>query len=320
MRYEGGWIQWRYRDQYPEDDWKDLVEIDLDVDIPEAYDYWQLSVEQGESKDSISVYDKDEVLLRAHGGIRLFLELLNKRLHIIGSRVEMRYEGGWIQYRTVWDYDDVDYDFDLGDEDEWIDLVEITIPADGRTPEFREYDGWVEWKYTDEVEWTPLFLIPDIDADFSEGRTPEFRAYEGWVEWKYTDEEEWTQLFEIPEGADIDCDCRTAEFRYHEGWVEWKYTDEVEWTQLYEVPDFDGDFEGGTEITNFEVEVAAGTPPVVDDNDTLRVRITESNASTHDIYLGGHAALKFWHGDHDQYDLIDPKDSNTIYYINEPTE
>ncbi|MGQ7868688.1 hypothetical protein [Sunxiuqinia sp. sy24] len=40
--------------------------------------------------------------------------------------------------------------------------------TDGRTPMFRENAGWMEWKYTDEVDWTQLFQVPDSGGGIPE--------------------------------------------------------------------------------------------------------------------------------------------------------
>lgn len=80
--------------------------------------------------------------------------------------------------------------------------------TDGRTPELRIDGSWVQWKYTDDVDWINLFLIPLDGIDGDDGRTPELRIDSGWVQWKYVDEVSWTNLFQIPAdglpGADGD--------------------------------------------------------------------------------------------------------------------
>ena len=53
----------------------------------------------------------------------------------------------------------------------WQSLLALIGGAgtDGRTPELRIYNGWVQWKYTDDIAWTNLFEIPADGADGVDG-------------------------------------------------------------------------------------------------------------------------------------------------------
>jgi hypothetical protein len=255
MRYFEGWFQWRYASQSPEDTWKDLVEISFDGDFTiNEYGYWRLTVEPTEDEldadidmeeETMQIFSTEELRLKGHGTVRLIMDSIAKHVTIIGATVEFRMNGNWLEYRYYYPplEEDLDADIDMGEG--WMPIVELVL----------EFDG-------------------DVSAE--DGKTPEFRTHEGWVQWRYanqTPEDTWTNLFEVPSGAGIQ---------------------------------------------SFAVAVAAGSPPAVGNGDTLRLRITDTDSATHDIFLGGHAAFIPWHGDQVDYDNISIKDANTIYYINEP--
>ena len=87
--------------------------------------------------------------------------------------------GDWLQFR-------------YGTSAAWINALDLSTLGGGGTPEFREHEGWIQWRIADqepEAEWENLFQLPT---------QVEFREHEGWVQWRYVGGT-WENLFEIPE-------------------------------------------------------------------------------------------------------------------------
>ena len=156
---------------------------------------------------------------------------------------EFRVEGDYLQFRygTHSTY--------------WTNILDLSgLGGAGGIPEFREHEGWIQWRIADqdpEADWENLFQLPT---------QVEFREHEGWLQWRYVGEEDWENLFEI---------AREVEFREDGDWIQWRYIGEENWENLFQLPtevefrEHEGwvqwRYVGGTWENLFEIPEVTGT-------------------------------------------------------------
>lgn len=137
--------------------------------------------------------------------------------------------------------------------------------------------------------------IPGLPGDT--GANPEFRVHDGWVQWRLADqepEEDWENLYELPEDGG---DGANVELREHEGYVQWRLADQTPegtWENLFEVP------------TGKEVEMRYHEGEV-------QWRYADQDPA--DTWKKVVDQFEHWFGTPAQYEAVDPKDNNTIYFV-----
>ena len=104
-----------------------------------------------------------------------------------GKTPEFRVNAGYLEWKYTTDT-------------EWIKLYEINTevskpeeennPTNGLTPYIGENGNW--WIGNEDTK---------IQAEGKDGKTPEFRVNDGYMEWKYSDESTWKQLYKITSGS-----------------------------------------------------------------------------------------------------------------------
>ena len=127
-----------------------------------------------------------------------------------------------------------------------------------------------------------------------DGREVEMQNDGTYLQWRYVGEEDWENLFELPEDGG---DGANVELREHEGYVQWRLADQTPegtWENLFEVP------------TGKEVEMRYHEGEV-------QWRYADQDPA--DTWKKVVDQFEHWFGTQAQYEGIDPKDENTIYYV-----
>ena len=106
---------------------------------------------------------------------------------------------------------------EYNDSGQWVEIGDLSACAvpgppgdpgppgqDGASAELRVYDGWVQWRQSDDdPTWTNLFEIPQDGPPGQpglDGASAELRVYDGWVQWRQSDDDPtWTNLFQVPQ-------------------------------------------------------------------------------------------------------------------------
>ena len=81
-----------------------------------------------------------------------------------------------------------------GTKAEWLESLK------GASIELRVNNGAIEWKNTDETNWTNLISLSELTG--SDGREVEFSTTPTHIVWRYKGDTEWTNLLEIPQAND----------------------------------------------------------------------------------------------------------------------
>ena len=84
--------------------------------------------------------------------------------------------------------------------EEWLESIK---GADGKTIELDVQNNMVIWRYTDSIQWTPLFSLENIEGadgiNGTDGREVELRIFEGSIQWKYDTDSSWNTLLILDE-------------------------------------------------------------------------------------------------------------------------
>lgn len=134
----------------------------------------------------------------------------------------------------------------------WLQLYRKNVGTpltDGATVEFRAFEGWIQWRETDDSPtWTNLFEIPQDGADGADGlqglpgangASVELQEYFGTLQWRNVGTEVWNHLINLSEitGADGSpgVDGREVEFYVEDNVLWWRYVGETEGTPVLEI-------------------------------------------------------------------------------------
>lgn len=115
--------------------------------------------------------------------------------------------------------------------------------ADDATIELRTFEGWVQWRQTDDnPTWTNLFEIPQDGADGlqglpgANGASVELREYFDTLQWRNVGSEVWNHLINLSEITGVSgADGREIELYIEEGAIWWRYAGVSEGTPLIEL-------------------------------------------------------------------------------------
>lgn len=171
----------------------------------------------------------------------------------LATNVELRSNGGYIQWKYV----------DEGD-DAWRNLAALSdltgAPGqDGREVELQVAEGYIQWRYED-GSWSNLLELSTLQGnDGKDGVTPQLRINPDSNEWEvsYDNGDTWDSLGVSATGADGQ-DGREVELRNNGTHIQWKYEDEGEdaWRDLAAISDLTG--AAGADGREVELRVDGG--------------------------------------------------------------
>src|SRR5690554_3291619 len=272
MRVEQGYIQWQIDG---DNEWNNLIAVE---DITGA---------DGIGIQTITINNKDELVIKYTNGEEENLGVVvgNDGKDGIGIKdVEINEEGHLIITLS---------------NDETIDAG-LVVGQNGKEVEIRVNEGYIQWKYEDETEWTNLISLDDISGvDGEDGIGIDSVTINDDLELiiTYTNGEEnnlgivvgedgvdgiGIKDVEINEeghliitlsndetidaGLVVGQNGKEVEIRVNEGYIQWKYENETEWTNLISLDDISGvDGEDGIGIDSVKI------------NDDLELIITYTN-------------------------------------------
>lgn len=134
----------------------------------------------------------------------------------------------------------------------WLQLYRKNVNTpltEGAGVEFRAFEGWIQWRETDDSPtWANLFEIPQDGADGADGlqglpgangASVELREYFDTLQWRNVGSEVWNHLINLSEitgadGAD-GADGRELEFYVEDGVLWWRYVGETDGTPAFEI-------------------------------------------------------------------------------------
>ena len=174
----------------------------------------------------------------------------------LATNVELRSNGGYIQWKYV----------DEGD-DAWRNLAALSdltgAPGqDGREVELQVADGYIQWRYEDGA-WSNLLDLSTLQGnDGKDGVTPQLRINPDTNEWEvsYDNGKTWDSLGVSATGTDGQ-DGREVELRNNGTHIQWRYVgeDDNAWRDLAAISDLTGAAgQDGVDGREVELQVANG--------------------------------------------------------------
>ena len=174
----------------------------------------------------------------------------------LATNVELRSNGGYIQWKYV----------DEGD-DAWRNLAALSdltgaAGQDGREVELQVADGYIQWRYEDGA-WSNLLDLSTLQGnDGKDGVTPQLRINPDTNEWEvsYDNGKTWDSLGVSATGTDGQ-DGREVELRNNGTHIQWRYVgeDDNAWRDLAAISDLTGAAgQDGVDGREVELQVANG--------------------------------------------------------------
>jgi len=129
-----------------------------------------------------------------------------------------------------------------GTYEDWLETIRgpIGLPGeDGRDIVLQVSNGFIQWTYLGETNWTNLVALSDLTG--SDGREVTFQVANGFIQWAYLGEA-FTNLIDltllIGESGQ---DGNSIKLKVSNGYIQWAYEDDDHWMNLIEIATLRGE-------------------------------------------------------------------------------
>ena len=120
--------------------------------------------------------------------------------------------------------------------EEWLESITGLDGLDGREINLRVSEAYIQWQYTDDLDWQNLIALEDLTG--ANGKEVLFQVTEGYIQWRYNGDPSWTNLIEL--SMLMGSNGKEVLFQVSDDYIQWQYVGDSTWTNLIELSSLAG--------------------------------------------------------------------------------